>query len=292
MSMKFFMVLSVCSFMLFITACEQKNIPDSAAADPEFRVSSTIKSLLRAPQLNEDGAGKFVNGDKNTIFIKNKNGDQTSTFEYTYGTTYHWSDIRLAQEVKQCQVSACYPPVKTSDFKHFNWSINEHNDVDLLLASPAVASPSSSSPISLSFTHALHKLSVTLIPQGDNVSELLKQAVITCKNVKSVAVIDLLSGKAVEANGSIIQLTKNGEKVDFLIPAQEVGNMEISIKLGNRSVSYILSSLRIQERPLTNLESGKSFSLQVKVSNESFTIVGQHISGWEKQGEVEGTITL
>lgn len=293
MNMKFFKVLSVCSFVLLVTACGQRSTPDSGVADPEFRVESKIYSLLRAPQLDEKGAGHFIDRDENTIFIKDQSGTQTTTFNYTYGTTYHWSDIHLPQEIKQCQISACYPPVQTSDFKNFKWDVNKKKGIDLLLASPVKASTESSSPINLSFRHALHKLSVVLIPQGNKVSsDILSKAVITCKNVKSIAVIDLLNGKAITSNGPTIELTKNGATTNFLIPAQEVGDMEISINVEGREAHYQLSKLKIKDQQLKNLESGKAFSLQVKVSKESFTIVGQNISGWEKQGEADGTITL
>lgn len=95
-----------------------------------------------------------------------------------------------------------------------------------------------------------------------------------------------------EAVGTHSETVANGAVADFILPPQAVGRMEMQITLGNRTQRFKLSELKVGDSPLTTLESGKAFTLAVKVSKSSFTITGQGIGPWENQGEANGEIIL
>lgn len=290
--MKNLQVLFVCMAALVLSACSNEEV--SGTSKSELNIISTINPLKRAPQLDESGAGSFKSGDKNTLFFQSAENQHLLTFSYTYGEKYYWMDLQLPQDTKNCKISACYPEVTASSPASFAWDVvKEKSNSDLLLAAPASAKTDSSTPVRLTFTHAMHKLVVELVADGTSISqEDLAQAELSCNNFMPVANVNLLEGKAVSASGSLAKLDAVGAKSSFIIPAQAVGSIEINVKLGDRTASYKLSNCQVKKQPLTELLSGQSFKLKIQVSKNSFTIVGQNIAGWGNQGEFEDSIII
>ena len=288
--MKAIKLLCVCLSVLMFAACSNEDMPETRS---EFKVVSSILPLTRAPQLDQNGAGHFVNGDKNTVFFQSQEQQNLLKFTYTYGDKYYWQDLGLPANEKSVKVSACYPAVDVLEPAAYEWNVLSQADSDLLVAAPVAANTESSEPVSLSFTHALHKLVVELQADGTTMqSGDLKDAEISVNNFMPVAVVNFLSGKATSAKGELSKMAKKGTSAAFIVPAQAVGTMQIIVKLGNREAKYDLSSCQVSGQPLQNLLSGQSFKLKIKVSKSSFSIVGQNISGWGSQGESEGTIII
>lgn len=290
--MKFGHFLSTCLTVLVLGACSEENVENKPAAS-EFRIVSSVRAV-RAPQLNENGAGNFVDGDQNSVFFHTSNNKSLHKLTYEYGEKYFWNDFNLPQEVESCQISACYPVVTTATPENFAWDIQQQNNTrDFLLSAPADANTQSSKPVTLTFSHALHQLVVTLKSEADGITDdMLSKAEITCRNLHPVANLNLLKGKPINASGELISLTETGKKVSFIVPAQHVGSMEIAIKLGNREKTYPLASCQVNGKPLTELEYGKSFTLNIGVNEEHLFIIGQDINGWDNQGSADGTITI
>lgn len=288
--MKLGLFLSACLSVMVLGACSEDVVENKPA---EFRIISSVHAT-RAPQLDANGAGKFNDDDQNSVFIHTSDNNLLKNFTYVYGKNYFWEDFRLPQEVKQCEVSACYPVVTTDTPENFAWDIEKQSNMpDFLMAAPVSADTQSSSPVVLTFSHALHQLRVILKPETESITEeMLSKAEISCRNLYPVANLNLLQGKPVSASGDRTSLSRTGKEVSFIIPEQPVENMEIVIRLKDREKVFQLSSCTINGQPLTRLEYGKSFTLNIGVNEENVFIIGQEISGWEDQGSADNTIII
>lgn len=273
-------------------SCSGKSDSQNAVPNPEFKIAETIIGLSRSPQLDANGAGKFSIGDKNTLFFHSAQQNNLTTFVYTYGQKYYWDDLRLPSSGADVMISACYPTVETRTPENFMWDVNNHNPKDILLAAPVMAKQDSPTPIELSFSHVLHKLVVALHPDEAMNAELLEQASVVCRNVLPVANLNLLSGKAVSASGNKCEMAGHGTQSEFIIPSQDVNDMELVIRLGEREVIYPLSAFESNGTPLKHLQSGMALTVRIKVGKTSFTIAGQDISGWENQGDINGSVEI
>lgn len=291
--MKMLKSMCACLMGLFLMGCSSDNEENVVETSPEFSVVSMISPLLRAPQLDASGAGQFVTGDKNTLFFQTAEHKALQTFVYTYGSTYHWSDIKLPQEVKECGISACYPEVQTENPAQFRWDIRQQGEnSDFLVAAPVSVVRNTNTPVHLQFRHAMHKLMVELTAKEGVSQALLDRAVISCRNFKPVAVLDLLEGKAASAEGELSSQQSDGKSASFVLPAQEVGGMEVAVKVDGRDFVTRLADCKIAGTAVTSLESGKTLLLRIEVGQESFSVSGQNIAGWGEQGSIDDTIIL
>ena len=290
--MKALKALSFGLLLLSATACGNDEPGELATA--EFKVVSAIAPVSRAPQLTPDGAGHFVKGDVNTLLFHHNGQQLLQTFSYTYGSRYYWADVHLPAGVKQCQLSATYPPVSAPAPQHYEWDVRSAQPTaDFLMAAPVDVQAFTSSPIRLSFSHAMHNLAVELQSGDASISdEQLGQASVACRNFQPVAVLNLLEGKAVGVKGNLMESTATGKRVKFIIPAQPVGAMEVVVRLADREGIFRLADSQLNGAALQRLESGKTLTLKIKVNKSSFTIVGQSISGWDSQGEFEDSIII
>ena len=229
--MKMVKLLSVCFAFFMLASCSN----DEESTASEFKIVSSVLST-RAPQLDESGAGKFVEGDENTVFFHTKAGKLLHSMNYVYGNRYLWENFGLPQEVTACQVSACYPTVTTNTPESFEWNVvNEGARADFLFAAPVEGNTLSSAPVVLAFSHALHALKVELKATEASVTEdMLASAEITCRNFYPAARLNLLEGKSVGTAGELAALKKTGKKAVFMVPAQTVGSMQVVVKIGSR----------------------------------------------------------
>ena len=289
--MKTLQTVFACLSVLLVVACSNEELSENAT--PEFKIVSSITPVTRTPQLNSDGSGRFEKGDVNTLFFHDKE-ELLHTFDYSNGQRYYWSDLNLPATLTHCYLSATYPQVSTSTPSHFSWDVlKNYPTSDFLVAIPVEININSGSPIRLSFSHVLHRLSVELTSGEPNVTDdILQQGEIVVRHFQPVAILDLLAGKAVSASGNLAELNANGKQTTFIIPAQNVGSAEVVIRLNERQHVFRLADLQLNGMDLKNLESGKTLTLKIKVSKSSFTIVGQTISGWGSQGEFEDSIII
>lgn len=283
--------LSLCG----LAACSSSD--DTMPDNQPFVLDSSIQgiSLSRAPQLDASGSGQFTNGDVNTLFFAHKDGRYLKDFSYTYGQTYYWDDVQLNADGQALKVSACYPAVSVSNPEDFSWDVTAQSTstADFLAAAPVAVQEGHTTQVPLRFTHLMHKFIVRLQADGTTVMEGdLVKARISIGCFLPQARINLLTATVKEAVGTHSETVANGAVADFILPPQAVGRMEVQITLGNCTQRFKLSELKVGDSPLTTLESGKAFTLAVKVSKSSFTITGQGIGPWENQGEANGEIIL
>lgn len=196
---------------------------------------------------------------------------------------------------KELNVSACYPAVEALNPATFSWDVTETSatTADFLVAAPVTVQEGVTTQVSLQFTHLMHKFIVQLQADGTTVSDSdLEKAQITIVNFLPQSQINLLTARVQGAAGQAAQLHAQGAEAHFILPPQAVGSIEVKIALGKRTQSFKLSDLKVDALPLTTLESGKAFTLVVKVSKSSFSITGQGIGPWGNQGEANGEIIL
>ena len=104
--------------------------------------------------------------------------------------------------------------------------------------------------------------------------------------------IDLLSAEVKGASGTMARLESTGVESAFILPPQTVGTIEVKVELEDRSQTFRLSECKVNSSFLTQLQSGKFFTLVISVSRGSFTITGQDIDPWGSQGEANGDIII
>lgn len=289
-----FILLSIPVFLLGITGCKTKSHTDTNLSKAEFSIDGNILSVTKAPQLDANGAGFFANGDKNSVFASSSSENVTDRFTYTYGQQFYWSDLGLTGTSDLLDITACYPPVETTSPADFEWNVMTCGpDKDFLFSAPVQVKRNSPEPVKLAFTHALHKLQVNVKTDGTTMTEdQLDGLRIVCRNFLPAARLNLLAGTASLASGDPAETVTENKEASFLIPAQKTEGIEIVILLDKRESVCRLSDCSIDGQALTFLESGKSFTLNITVSEKEFSITGQEISGWGDQGEINDSITI
>ncbi len=284
-----------CLLISMLTGCNNSSDIHTESETSVFTLSGIISPVSKAPQLNADGAGVFTDGDQNRVFILSEGESIMNSFLYTYGQKYYWGDLPLTSQSDNLSISACYPAIETDSPDHFEWDTKDSHNlmVDFLYAIPANVRKGTTVPIELTFNHALHKLKINIQADGKTMTdEQIAGIVVKCRDVQPIAHLNLLKGKVISASGQLCNFESKGPKTEFIIPAQEIGTMNLLIQLGNREQVYDLSKCSIDGTSLTKLESGKCFVFNLTVSQKEFIITGQEISGWENQGEIDDSIMM
>lgn len=281
-----------CSLLIgtSLTSCNNES-PHST--DTPFQLNSSILPT-RAPQLNANGSGSFSRNDENTLFFQAPQGTLAKAFTYVYGKTYYLNDLNLSVNQEKLQVSGCYPTISTSNPTNYAWDIRTTSaTADLLLAPPVSVIPYATQDIHLLFNHAMHQLLVELKADGTTLQQAAcSQAQIRCRNLLPVANINLLQGTITSAGGDKTSLQATGDKATFILPPQQVGNIQIHVLLNDREFTFNLAEHKVNGTAITYLQSGKSLKLIINISKTSFSVNGQHIGAWENQGETNGSIIL
>ena len=290
--MKAFKVLSLCAAACLLGACSSDD-EAGQTAPASFQVEAAILNTpeTRAPQLDSQGAGTFRPGDRNTLFLQQEGGQYLQPFDYTYGASYFWSDLKLPEGAKRCRISACYPEVKTGTPQNHKWDVTQAQPTADLLAAAPVAAEVGAPSVRLHFAHLMHRFAVVLKAEGNGVTEeQLAGAQISCRSFLPVAEVNLLEAKAIQASGSKTTLTRQGKQVEFLLPGQPVGDIEVMVQIGDRQKTCLLSSCVVNGQKLNELQSGKQFTLTFGVKPEEIFVLGQDIAGWGDQGSADDTI--
>ena len=251
----------------------------------------------RAPQLDDNGAGQFLDGDHNLLLFQNA-GKVLKSFDYEYGKKYLWGGFQLPENVSECTISAAYPKVNPEKSDAFKWDVTKNHE-DFLFAKPVTAKVNSASPVQLNFKHALHKLVVNVQNETQPVKAGEAETVkVSLQNFCPVAIFNLMTAEVVGSEGNLVNMDmslvskQNTTQATLLVPSQVIGTMEIVIQVGDRQGVLKLADCKVNGKPVEKLESGLSFTSNIKVTDRSFEIVGEQISGWGNQGEYQGTITL
>ena len=294
--MKLLQVLSLCASACFFAACSSDDAVEQETKPAAFRVESSISKIhiLRSPALDEQGAGQFQTGDVNTLFFAREDGQFVSSFAYTYGTSYFWSDLKLPADLQRCRISACYPQVSTDTPENYSWDVmTAQPTADLLVASPVTAEVNAQQ-VRLTFAHLMHKLKVVLVSGASTVSQdVLDAASISFRQVLPVAKVNLLQGQVLSASGQPVAFEAHGAQAAFIVPAQPAGKMEVLVKVNGQTAVFPLAEMTTQQGGLLQrLESGKTFTVTIKVTEKDFVVISQDISGWEDQGSSDNQIII
>ena len=304
--MKLTRLLGLCSMVLFSTACGSDDVTTNGSDESTpnvFAIQSTIVQSMpadptqptgRAPQLDENGAGSFSSGDVNELLFFTEENKTLQHFSYTYGKTYYWNDIDLPAEVESCQLVAWYPAVSAANPADFAWDVlKQKEQPDLLAAGAVKVSPDQTARVDLTFKHLMHKLQVKVVSENPDVTDQdLQKATVDCQNVLPVAHINLLTGKTTSADGQAANFSQKGAKTAFILPAQNVGDMEVVLNLKGKTVRFKMAEIQVNGQPVKSLESGKTLSVNITVTKNDFIISGQNISGWENQGDFNEDIII
>ena len=300
--MNFRNLIGICAVALCCAACEKENIyegtPEQQETTPtEFKINSIISQTepkTRAPQLDGNGAGTFTTGDKNTLLFLTDAQEVVTSFEYTYGNSYYWSDLQLPADMKSGKVTAWYPAVGTKTPQAFEWNVTKEANPDLLVAAPVAIQTEQESAIQLTFKHKMHKLHVEVVSGDASVTESdLANASITCRNYFPTVSVNLIEGTTGAVSGELQNKTVSNPKADFLLPAQAAGTIEVAVNVKNKTNVFKIAETVINGQAVKELESGKTLSLIITVTKSEMKLtIGTEIDGWENQGEKNDNIII
>lgn len=263
-----------------------------------IQIVPTIGATTKAPVLDEDGSGGFIDGDRFTILTSL--GNQTvKTSEYTVGKDWlTWNELGYPTGTK-VSFAACYPVVEmTSDWTcTFDCQTAQYKD--LLLAASSEVDSYSTSPVLLNFKHALHILEINFSADAeDYTEEELKNLTLTCTARKSCTV-DIKRGVLGETGSETATFHSVGTKAVFILPPQPTADVIIEFSLGEFMTNMTLAELLDKfEEPQTALRSGSRIKLDIKIRREEDTsklpieMGNATIGPWEDQAIVNGTINI
>lgn len=271
---------------LAATACSKEE--NRTTADRRISISAGIEALTtRSPQLNEDGSGKFADGDTFTLHALGENGEST-TLDYTIGTTsLYWSRLAFATEGTTVGFSACYPK-QTPEKGVFRFDLELAGEKDLLLAPVRELAAGSEQPVRLNFRHAMHRLVVTYKAELSDDSPAIDKIETRC-TAKSACTVDLASGTVTTDNDASATFTATGQKAVFLITPQHPEEVVLEVRIGEQTKRYTLTELK-QDCP--DLDGGKQLTVSMNIRNGEITLDGFTIDGWGDQGTIDGEIIL
>lgn len=289
MKKKYVMLLAV-TFMAVMTGCHKDGQEmQPAGSDRKIELKTSIKAeepqadkAVRAPQLNDDGSGRFAAGDRITLLLATQSGS-TTQFEYEVGgSTLYWKDVLHSTDGELVDFCGCYPVQNLSNGK-FTFDLESAGEKDLLWVRKTDVSYGTDTPVDLVFTHAMHRLVVNYTSETENIEQIS-----TVCTAKSTCDVDLING-TLNATSRKASFSKTGKTAVFLLAPQKTADVQLQITNDQYTKNYSLAELIDGH---DNLESGMQLTVNLSVKNGSIVLEGSSISGWEDQGTVEGEIIL
>ncbi len=257
--------------------------------DPEktpISFTTEIAALTRTPQLEADGSGTFSAGDTFTLYAHD-NAEKHTEMTYTLGATeLYWEDLGVATQDNKVHFEACYPQQTLSD-GGFSFTVTQDEAGDLLWATAPGVEIGTSEPVSLRFTHAMHRLRVRFTVEDASIDasqiETRCTAIANCR-------VQLSIQKLLEAEIAVKEtFTARGPEVTFLLPPQMPSDVTLEVQAGNMVKSWNLADTNFS---LPELASGMEGVVDLTVREGTITLAGMSIDGWGDQGTVEGEIIL
>lgn len=286
---------------LLFSGCRKKYIEverETAPKKIEFALSIANVAPTRAPQLNSNGSGQFSTGDQ--LLIMASTAGKHQALNYTVGeTTLTWSAL-LGFPRQDVKFTGCYPRLDFRADGSASFTIADATSVeaDLLLAQGATAAWESTTPIPLSFKHAMHKLHVTYRSSDNSYStEQLNGITLRC-TAESSCRVDLLAGRVKKAQTpSPRTYSTTGNNASLLLVPQPTDGVTIKLVIGGKEYAYSLPATTPGGEALTELMGGKSLTVSFDVKSggaepPAISISAGSIAGWEPQGEVEGEVIV
>ncbi len=288
MKIKYYILLLAMAILVTV-GC---NNDDKPSLNPnkkiEFKTSiateTAITSIMKSPQLDQNGKGNFTNGDTFSLQISAQSGEVT-VLRYTIEETdLYWKDININSEDKAVDFAACYPEQKLIDGK-FSFNIETAPYKDLLWAHEKKVPVLTISPVNLTFKHVMHRLIINFTKESDINPELIT----TICTAKSMCEVDLIKGTLNDISSAKASLSEVGPQAVFQIIPQKTSDVFIEVKAEQLERKFNLTEA-IKE--YDNLESGMSLTVNITLKDGKILFEGNSIAGWEDQGSVEGEIIM
>lgn len=213
--MKKILFYALAATTLALTSCKKNVLETPSAADNAIHIVASIASQARAPQLANDGSGSFSQGDKMSLFLTEDDANNQSV-DYEYGSgILTWGSLGLADSNAKITLAACYPQQDRIQNGEFEFNTLTASDKDLLLAPAQSVTAGTSEAVYLNFSHALHRLDLTVTPGESYTSEDLESLSISL-NAKTTCVVDGLQGKIKGVKGETGTYTAKIPKLHFI----------------------------------------------------------------------------
>ena len=207
-----------------LTGCKREEHP----ARQRIAIATTIEPLTRAPQLDEEGSGRFADTDRLTLLVSDDAAQQSAQFGYTPQTTLYWSELGFAAPGTTLTFAACYPEQELVGGR-FDFDLEQAAEKGLLLARTAGVSAGTERTIDLSFRHAMHRLVVTY---QTNDPDVALDAIETRCTAQSTCTVDLAAGTLTPAGTRQATFTESGREVRFLLVPQPTDGVSLELHVG------------------------------------------------------------
>lgn len=258
-----------------LAGCKREEHP----ARQRIAIATTIEPLTRAPQLDEEGSGRFADTDRLTLLVSDDAAQQSAQFGYTPQTTLYWSELGFAAPGTMLTFAACYPEQELADGR-FDFDLEQAAEKDLLLARTAGVSAGTERTIDLSFRHAMHRLVVTYQTSDPDVA---LDAIETRCTAQSTCTVDLAAGTRQAT------FTESGREVRFLLVPQPTDGVSLELHVGADIRRISLGELA---EGIDRIEGGRQLHVTLTVRNGRIEFGDAVIEGWEDQGSIEDEIIL
>ena len=255
-----------------LTGCKREEHP----ARQRIAIATTIEPLTRAPQLDEEGSGRFADTDRLTLLVSDDAARCSAQFGYTPQTTLYWSELGFATPGTTLTFAACYPEQELAGGR-FDFDLEQAAEKDLLLARTAGVSAGTERTIDLSFRHAMHRLVVTYQTSDPDVA---LDAIETRCTAQSTCTVDLAAGTLTPAGTRQATFTESGREVRFLLVPQPTDGVSLELHVGELAEG------------IDRIEGGRQLHVTLTVRNGRIEFGDAVIEGWEDQGSIEDEIIL
>lgn len=295
---------------LALVACtDEDEVQSNILPKGAVHLTAQIEGVqTRAPQLDAEGKGNFVQGDIWGMYAYADTAVPGENREYKYQqTVLYWKDL---SETSPVTFSAHYPRI-TADIANpaaYMYTPLEWNKTDDLLHATATASKGET--VALTFKHLMHRLIIKLTAGEGMTGTDLTTALINSagKNgnytMYSGVEINLLTGEVDYGRyaGMIQHTNENRGNADWKVAPQDLtaGAEWLRIMVGEDMWCYnvpdILNSSN-SSHP-TRLESGKQLTLNLTLKKNQQTgqtemeLSGSDISGWGYGGTITDDVVI
>lgn len=292
--------VAIFTAVLALAACQNREEMNESLRK-QVNIIATIDGQIRSAQtrtqMQDDGSGKFVKGDKIALNHFTEEDKKGTILPYTLSTTVlYWDEVaKMPDALVGFRGWYPYFEPKKDELGGTVYNVAGAADDmhrDLLVSSAAIVKVGK--PVALVFRHMMHKLTVTLTSNYFSADDL-KKAKLTLTGFKSHAKVDIMNatvdaGKA-SGNGSYPSAT--GAKTSFIVAPQDLktGEEMIRIEVGGMKFAYL-----VPQAPGTapdgnyRLESGKTLKLTLRIDRNGVSLDGMTIAPWDVQGEHEGNV--
>ncbi|WP_329903746.1 fimbrillin family protein [Porphyromonas pogonae] len=271
-----------------IQACSSEHTPEK----PKVNLITSISgSYMKAPVLQESGAGNFTNGDKIKLLAATEK--TTAAHLYTIGNTLYWDELDLPPITERVTFAAIYPNQNLDNEYKCQVDVRTASDKDPLIAAPITVPLNNTAPHQLKFAHAMHKLVINY-KTDENYSSLdIKEIKTTLHNIAPVAIINVLKGGTEKTTEERADITLSGQNIVFMLPPQEVSETKFTLQIQGRTYTYQLPKTLPDNKTILNkIKANSMLKLDLTIKRNGVHFDSFIISGWDTQGEISDSITI